>query len=697
LLCRRLFGFRDVVFSNEEHMHTTWRRWLVVLLGLLSTGCNDEQISFDTRPGKKDGRVDGVTSSDGPRGDAGPGSDVVIGNEGSPRSDQGSAADSCVPPTSCAVAFTYPKGSEKSVDLKGSFDSWGAGVKMTLSGSSWSASVNLTNGKQVQYKFVLDGTTWVKDPANPKTISDGFGGQNSLLDVVCPGSCAPKPDSGTQPTADSGPQPTGFDWRDGIMYFVLVDRFANGDQTNDAPEKIEAMADWQGGDLKGVLQKLQAGYFTNLGVNVIWLSSPVKAPVGKYAGDDGHNYTGYHGYWPTELDKVEPRLGDLALLKQVVTEAHTKGIRVVMDYVMHHVHSSSATYSGHKGWFFDLQWSGKSCLCGAGCSWDFSPDKERCWFRDYLPTFDFTQADPRNFSVANAIQWAKDSGVDGFRLDAVKHIDQSWLTTLRSELNAKVTQSGQKFYLVGETFTNDKGLLKSYIDPATKLDGQFDFPLRAQLVKNILMRQGTFNDLEGFLNSNDTFYAPGTIMGTFIGNHDLPRSVNLAEDSPAFGEWDSGKAKAWSNQPWQPNYDRAYQRLGVAFTALMTLPGVPLIYYGDEIGMAGGGDPDNRRFMQWSGTSADQDALRTLIGKLTKIRSAHPALRKGARKQVWLGSDVYAYEMSTTGDKVVVILNRSDSEQTITLQGTSYTDLLNGGTVTASSIKTPARSARVLQ
>ena len=211
------------------------------------------------------------------------------------------------------------------------------------------------------------------------------------------------------------------------------------------------------------------------------------------------------------------------------------------------------------------------------------------------------------------------------------------------------------------------------------------------------MRQGTFYDLEGFLSSNDGYYGSGSIMGTFIGNHDLPRIVNLAEDTPQFGDWDSGKSRAWNNLPWQPSYDRAYQRVGVAFAALLTLPGIPLIYYGDEIGLAGGGDPDNRRFMQWSGTSTHQDALRALVSKLTKIRAAHPALRQGTRKQVWMGTDVYAYELTSGGDKLVVVLNRSDVDQTIKLQGSSYTDLLNGGTVAGSSLTTPARTARILQ
>ena len=145
---------------------------------------------------------------------------------------------------------------------------------------------------------------------------------------VTPGTDGPRPD-GTPPVTDGppplpdGPLPPGtFDWRDGVMYFVLLDRFYDGNSSNNKPEpNVETAANWQGGDLAGLLSRIKSGYFTDLGVNVLWLSSPVDAPDGKYPGTDGHDYTGYHGYWPADLTKVEERLGDVALLKQVVDEA----------------------------------------------------------------------------------------------------------------------------------------------------------------------------------------------------------------------------------------------------------------------------------------------------------------------------------------------------------------------------------------
>lgn len=510
-----------------------------------------------------------------------------------------------------------------------------------------------------------------------------------------PGDARPSPREGQ---AGEAAPPGTFDWRDGIMYFVLLDRFLDGDASNNRPEiGVEAPANWQGGDLAGLLAKLRSGYFASLGVNVLWLSSPVDAPDGKYPGKDAHDYTAFHGYWPSDLTKVEDRLGDLALLKQVVGEAHQAGIRVVVDYVMNHVHQASPVYAGHPDWFWPLDLGGKSCICGSGCDWK-PPEGLRCWFDPFLPDFNFTVAAARSFSVENALQWIKDTGIDGYRLDAVKHIEAAWLSDLRSRISAEVTPAGKRFYLVGETFDGDRTLLKQFVDPKTQLDGQFDFPLRAQLVKNVLMRQGSLGvELDAFLNSNDGYYGEGAVMGTFLGNHDLPRAIHLAEDTPQFSEWDTGKSRAWTSMPVQPASAAPYQRLALAFTVLLTLPGLPTIYYGDELGMAGGGDPDNRRPMIWTGASAEQEALRQTVSKLCAIRRQHPALRRGTRKEVWLGGEVYAYRMSEGSDQLVIVVNRSDTEQTIQLPASSYQDLLRGQTLKGPSYKLSPRASYVLQ
>ncbi len=261
---------------------------------------------------------------------------------------------------------------------------------------------------------------------------------------------------------------------------------------------------------------------------------------------------------------------------------------------------------------------------------------------------------------------------------------------------ARSRRSRRHFYLVGETFTGDRDLIAYYVN-SSMLDGQFDFPLRANILATILRRAGQMSDLVGFLDANAAFYGPGAVMSTFIGNHDVPRSIHIAEDAPLFGDWDDGKGRAWNNRPSLPSSASPFERMLVAYTLLMTTPGVPLIYYGDEIGLPGAGDPDNRRFMQWDGYTANQTWLRDQLAALGRVRREHEALRRGTRATLGVTPDVYSYSMTSGGDTVFVVLNRGDASQPAQgLPGGSYTDLVTGATVSA-PLNVGARSVLVLQ
>ena len=600
---------------------------------------------------------------------------------GHPPDDGGGGPDAaCQAVAACSYELSVYAPGAQTVELRGDFapEGWSAGLAMQRDGDRFVVSLDRqADGTVFEYKFVVDGA-WIQDPENPRSVPDGLGGRNSVAWVDC----------------DACPA-QAFDWRDAVLYFVLLDRFVDGDATNDRPQGgVEPAGNYQGGDLAGLLAKVREGYFEALGVNVLWLSCPFQNATSVGAGADGHMYTAYHGYWPSDLEAVDPRMGDEALLRQVVDEAHGHGLRVILDYVMNHVHTESPLYGAHPEWFWPLD----GCVCGDGCSWDDEPDRFRCWFRPYLPDFDFRDPAARYYSVKNAVDWARRLDLDGYRLDAVKHIEMSWLTDLRERLAAEVQVGGRPFYLVGETYTGDRGLLKSFIDPATKLDGQFDFPARASLVRNVLMRQGTMAELMVFLDGNDTFYAAGTIMGTFLGNHDLPRAVHLAEDVPLFGEWDGGKARAWSNQPVAPTGRAPYERLAVAYGLLLTTPGAPLLYYGDEYGMAGAGDPDNRRMMRFDGWNEHQLWLRDRIAGLARARAAHEVLRRGRRVTRGTTPDGHGvvYAMVQGATKVWVAVNRGDGEVPATgLPDGTYADLVDGGRVTA-PLMLPPRTVLVL-
>ncbi len=483
------------------------------------------------------------------------------------------------------------------------------------------------------------------------------------------------------------------------MAFVFVDRFHDADPSNNCTVAgADPAGQYQGGDWKGVTQKLNEGFFQELGVNTLWLTVPVKNATVGGRGSDGRLYSAFHGYWPIDLEQYESCFGSKQDLVDLVSAAHARGMQVLFDFAMVHVHSSSTLYAQHPDWFLSLDYKGQ-CVCGGGCDWN--TDGQRCWFTDYLPHWNYTVAAARDYTVRQAVKLLEDTGADGFRLDAIKHVDNSWLLQLRTEVEklAATRSPRPRMYFVGETYDfNDRQYLYSFVDPKTKLDGQFDFPLRLQLLEAVVSRRAPMTALRDFLNTNDAFYGPNALMSPWIGNHDLGRVIHMAEDTPMWGDpYADGKDRAFNNRPTLPAYRRPFERLANAFVFLLTSPGVPLLYYGDEIGLPGGGDPDNRRFMQWTGLSADQQWLRSRVATLGALRKAHPALRRGHRTSLAATDDVYLYAMSDGVETLYVAINRGDADQPIgSLPAKPLRDLLNQTSVSGPMVTIPARSARVL-
>jgi len=459
-----------------------------------------------------------------------------------------------------------------------------------------------------------------------------------------------------------------FAWRDAVLYFALTDRFANGDPSNDAPaacvpsEQAGRNTNWEGGDWEGLRRKIEEGYFDSLGVTAIWISAPNDNPDGCVSGDlAGATYTAYHAYFPLSLDATENHFGTMDDLRAMTAAAHRRGIRIVMDLDANHVHQDSDLWKAHKEWFHQDR-----RICGQDDNWNQHPID--CWFQDYLPDFDYRVDDAVELVTDSAIDWVRQADLDGFRVDAVKHMEHAFGYHLRDKVRRRLEASGVPVWLVGETYVGDwqggtganEGTIKAYLSDR-ELTGQFDFPLYWEIVGALARGEGSLAHMAEVAVAGNALWHQafaGAVMSNFLGNHDIPRFISHASGVIA-DKWGNGaKELGWNSPPPLPTDATPVLRLRQAFAFLMTIPGVPLIYYGDEVGMPGAGDPDNRRMMTFQGWTANQSALRNAVGTLAAFRAEHPATRSGTFVTLLAETDVLAYGLHGSGDAVAVVLNR---------------------------------------
>jgi glycosidase len=350
----------------------------------------------------------------------------------------------------------------------------------------------------------------------------------------------------------------------------------------------------------------------------------------------------------------------------LVDAAHARGIRVLLDFTANHVHTSSPLFEGHRHEYFNWPDNGSEHIC-QNVGWDNEP--ESCWFTEYLADFDYRSQAAVNAVVDNAVDWIVETGADGFRVDAVKHINRNFLRALRSRIERDVELTGIPFYLVGETFTGDAGLIASFVGDDL-IHGQFDFPLNHQVLQAFATQSIGLDELDRNARAIKAAYG-GALMSNFIGNHDIARFVSLAAGDIYCGPWDvvSNIAQGWLYPPDAPGSADPHQRLRLALTYIMTIPGVPLIYYGDEMGMPGAGDPDNRRMMRF-GDDLGWHEGETLgfVQRLGTARAEHPALRTGSwEAPLWEEGDVLAYPRQHADETVIVVLNRGGGDRELSL------------------------------
>jgi glycosidase len=474
-------------------------------------------------------------------------------------------------------------------------------------------------------------------------------------------------------------------WGDAIIYSIMIDRFNDGDTSNNNPvvhSELSIKANYQDGDLQGIIDKIEEGYFDSLGVNTFWISPIVDNTNKAYEEfPPPHRYfTGYHGYWPVSATGVEEHFGDMQLAKKFVETAHNHGMKVLLDYIANHIHEEHPFWEEHRDWFGVLELpDGRKNLRL------FDEQRLTTWFEPYMPSFDYEgSAEALNVMTENAVWWLKETGADGFRHDAVKHVPNKFWRNLTKKIKREIEiPEGTEIYQVGETF-GGIDLISSYVNNG-QLSAQFNFNLYDVALPVFLNPDNSFELLDLQMQKTFSVYGVNHLMANIMDSHDKIRYMAYTDDDIEINS-NAAKELGWTDPP-KVDHPSSYKKLQLHMAYLLTIPGVPIIYYGDEIGMTGAADPDNRRMMRFGNdlTIYEKENLKE-ISKLTQLRKNHSALRQGDFLSLIADSNSYAYIRSDMNERVLVVLNKSEENQNVKLKIpmiyklTEAVDLSDGGT-----------------
>ncbi|MFD3932029.1 pullulanase-type alpha-1,6-glucosidase [Streptomyces sp. NPDC058614] len=513
------------------------------------------------------------------------------------------------------------------------------------------------------------------------------------------------------------------------FYFVLPDRFANGDTSNDegglTGSRLSTGYDptdkgfYQGGDLKGLTKKLD--YIKDLGTTAIWMAPIFKNQPVQGTGDNAS--AGYHGYWITDFTQVDPHFGTNKDLETLISKAHSKGMKVFFDVITNHtadvVDYEEKSYGYlSKGAFPYLTKDGEPFDDAdyADGSQDFpevdadsfprtptvtaakQDAKVPSWLNDTTmyhnrgdSTFAGESSEGGDFSGLDDLwterpevvsgmekiyeKWVRDFDIDGFRIDTVKHVNMEFWTQWATALDAYAAKQGRDdFFMFGEVYSADTSITSPYVTEG-RLDSTLDFPFQ-EAARQYASQGGSAQKLASVFGDDykyTTDKANAYEQVTFLGNHDMGRiGYFLNQDNPDATDAELLKKDKLANE-------------------LMFLSrGNPVVYYGDEQGFTGaGGDKDARQTMFASKTAdyLDDDELGTdrthasdaydtsaplykQISALAKLRKDNPALADGVQTERYAadGAGIYAFSRTDakTGTEYVVAVNNAGEAKTAT-------------------------------
>ncbi|WP_391209424.1 alpha-amylase family glycosyl hydrolase [Psychrobacillus sp. L4] len=403
--------------------------------------------------------------------------------------------------------------------------------------------------------------------------------------------------------------------QDEVIYSIMVDRFNNGDVNNDKDTNPNDPKTYHGGDFKGITEKLD--YLKDMGFTSIWLT-----PIFE------NMENGYHGYWIKDFYKTNEHFGTIEEFKTLVKEAHNRDMKVILDFVVNHVGPGHEWLSDptKEEWFHEKK---------PISNWNDQEEVENGWLYD-LPDLNQDNPDTRKYLLDAAKWWIKETDIDGYRLDTVKHVPKEFWT----DFSVAVKSEKDSFYLLGEVWHDNPNVVIGYQD--TGIDGFMDFSQNDSLRTAFEKSDKSLGWLFSNAARNEKLYHRPELLGQFLDNHDMVRFANL-----------SIKNKQDPVTRWKQGLSYLY-----------TTPGIPIIYYGTEIAMSGGEDPDNRKFMNFN---ADKDLIH-FITKLGAIRQQLLSLTRGDMELLYEEAGMAIFKRTYRDETVVVAINNTSEMQKVVLE-----------------------------
>ncbi len=402
-------------------------------------------------------------------------------------------------------------------------------------------------------------------------------------------------------------------WQDETIYFLMVDRFNNGDSNNDFEVNTKDPKAYQGGDFQGIIDKLD--YIKDMGFTSISLT-----PI------FDNQELGYHGYWINDFYKPEEHFGSMKTFKKLVKEAHKRDIKVILDFVVNHVGTEHPWVNDPEkaDWFHEKQ----------EMNFENEESMNNAWL-DGLPDLNTENPEVRAYLTDAAKWWIKETNIDGYQLDAVQHVPQDFW----KEFSKEIKSVKEDFYLLGEVSEGNPTKIAEY--NGVGIDGFVKVPQAEEMRSVFQKTDQSLDKLFTFWQENENLYKDPYVMGTFIDNHNMERFT----------------------RPVVQNKLHPGTRWKLALTYMYTTPGVPIVYYGTEIAVDGGEAPDNRRMMNFRA----EEELMDYITNLGELRHTYPALTRGTIEPLYESDGMGIFKREYKGETLVVAINNSSVSQEIQL------------------------------